>query len=67
MTSEKTPTQQLITDNLEQLLQALPPDVLQSIQEQPDQEDLLEIVLDLGRPPEARFPGRESIGSSSGS
>src|SRR5204863_7922990 len=58
MTSEKPPTQQLITDNLEQLLQALPPDVLQAIQEQPDQEDLLEIVLDLGRPPEARFPGR---------
>jgi len=58
MISETTPKQQQITDNLEQLLQALPPDVLQAIEMQPDQEDLLEIVLDLGRPPEARFPGR---------
>src|SRR5947208_6787330 len=58
MISETTPKQQQITDNLEQLLQALPPDVLQAIQEQPDQEDLLEIVLDLGRPPEARYPER---------
>src|SRR6266481_2143415 len=58
MISETTPKQQQIPDNLEQLLQALPPDVLQAIEAQPDQEDLLEIVLDLGRPPEARFPGR---------
>src|SRR3989475_6271889 len=58
MISETTPKQQQITDNLEQLLQALPPDVLEAIEAQPDQEDLLEIVLDLGRPPEARFPGR---------
>jgi stage III sporulation protein SpoIIIAA len=58
MTTETTPTQHQITDNLQQLLQALPRDVVQAIEAQPDQEDLLEIVLDLGRPPEARFPGR---------
>src|SRR5947209_19137900 len=58
MTSQTIPAQQQITDNLQQLLQALPLDVLQAIEAQPDQEDLLEIVLDLGRPPEARFPGR---------
>jgi stage III sporulation protein SpoIIIAA len=58
MTLEITPKQQQITDNLQQLLQALPLDVLQAIEAQPDQEDLLEIVLDLGRPPEARFPER---------
>jgi stage III sporulation protein SpoIIIAA len=58
MTTETTPKQQHITDNLQQLLQALPRDVVQAIEAQPDQEDLLEIVLDLGRPPEARFPGR---------
>src|SRR5918912_1557248 len=29
--------------------------------EQPTTDDLLEIVLDLGREPEARFPGREVI------
>src|SRR6266542_801652 len=58
MTTETTPKQHHITDNLQQLLQALPRDVVQAIEAQPDQEDLLEIVLDLGRPPEARFPGR---------
>jgi stage III sporulation protein SpoIIIAA len=58
MTTETRPKQQQITDNLQQLLQALPPDVRQAIETQPDQEELLEIVLDLGRPPEARFPGR---------
>jgi len=34
MISETTPKQQQITDNLEQLLQALPPDVLQAIEAQ---------------------------------
>ncbi len=58
MITEMTPKQQQITDNLQQLLQALPPDIRQAIEDQPDQEDLLEIVLDLGRQPEARFPGR---------
>jgi stage III sporulation protein SpoIIIAA len=58
MTTETTPKQHHITDNLQQLLQALPRDIVQAIETQVDQEDLLEIVLDLGRPPEARFPGR---------
>src|SRR5215218_9975565 len=58
MTTETTPHQHQITDNLQQLLHALPRDILQAIEAQEDQEDLLEIVLDLGRPPEARFPGR---------
>jgi stage III sporulation protein SpoIIIAA len=44
-----------ITDNLEQLLQVLPPDVRLAIQAQLKDEELLEIVLDLGRCPEARF------------
>src|SRR3712207_4220295 len=50
--------QQQVTDNLRQLLQVLPPDIRQSIEGQPDQEEILEIVLDLGRQPEARFPSR---------
>src|SRR4051812_27784984 len=53
-----TLTQQRVTDNLQQLLQVLPPDIRMSVEAQPDQEDLLEIVLDLGREPEARFPSR---------
>src|SRR4028119_1539682 len=44
-----------ITDNLDQLLQVLPPDVRLATQAQLRDEELLEIVLDLGRAPEARF------------
>lgn len=50
--------QQRITDNLDQLLDVLPPDIRESLTQQPGLEDLLEVVLDLGREPEARFPGR---------
>ena len=47
-----------VTDNLNQLLNVLPPLVRQRLEEQEDVEDLLEIILDLGREPEARFPLR---------
>lgn len=45
------------TDDLELLLAALPPH-LQSPQLREDPDGLLEIVLDLGRPPQARFQRR---------
>jgi stage III sporulation protein SpoIIIAA len=48
-----------ITDDIELLLQALPPRVAEPLRQLEDRENLLEVVLDLGRPPEARFPGRE--------
>ena len=47
--------EQLAHDELEQLLSALPPRVTGKLREQEDLEDLLEIILDLGRLPEARF------------
>ncbi len=47
-----------VTDNLEQLLDVLPVKIRQRIEEQEDVEDLLEIVMDLGREPEVRFPLR---------
>jgi stage III sporulation protein SpoIIIAA len=47
----------VITDDLELLLAALPPRIRLALQPH-GAEDLLEIVLDLGRPPEARFPNR---------
>ncbi len=50
-----------ITDDLEALLQALPPRLLPALRQDPDLADLLEVVLDIGRPPEARFPGREVV------
>lgn len=47
-----------VTDNLDQLLDILPPSIRQALEEHEDVEDLLEIVMDLGREPEARFPLR---------
>lgn len=44
-----------ITDNLDQLLQVLPPDVRLATQSPRAEGELLEIVLDLGRQPEARY------------
>ncbi len=42
-------------DELLQLLDVLPPRVLDALRRQENLHDLLEVVLDLGRPPEARF------------
>ena len=47
--------EQLAHDELEQLLSALPPRVTGKLREQEELDDLLEIILDLGRLPEARF------------
>jgi stage III sporulation protein SpoIIIAA len=47
-----------ITDNIDLLLMVLPPRVRQEIEKVEDLSALLEVVLDLGRQPEARFPGR---------
>ncbi len=49
-----------VTDNLAMLMDVLPPKIRQSLEEHEDVEDLLEIVMDLGREPEARFPLRVS-------
>jgi len=52
-------SQQLrITDNLSQLLEVLPPTIRYQLETEPSLDDLLEIVMDLGRIPEARFPER---------
>jgi stage III sporulation protein SpoIIIAA len=53
--------QKLIVDDLEALLDVLPPHIRQPLDQQEDLKDLLEVVLDLGRPPEARFPQREIV------
>lgn len=41
---------------LMRLLEVLPPRVAEALRHQPELDDLLEVVLDLGRVPEARFP-----------
>ena len=52
---------QVVTDDLDVLLDVLSPHVRESLHQQADLSELLEVVLDLGRPPEARFPRRELI------
>jgi len=51
----------VITDELEALLDILPPHIHELLCHQPDHSELLEVVLDLGRLPEARFPHRELV------
>ncbi len=53
--------QKVITDDLEALLDILPPQIRRTIDELTDRHELLEVVLDLGRSPEARFPRREVV------
>jgi len=53
--------QRVITDDLELLLEALPPHVCEPLKQRADNFELLEIVMDLGRRPEARYPGREVV------
>ncbi|HKV84140.1 MAG TPA: AAA family ATPase, partial [Ktedonobacterales bacterium] len=56
---------QTITDDLDALLAVLPLRVREAIAGMEDRAELLEIVLDLGRLPEGRFPQREVILSDS--
>ncbi len=47
-----------ITDDLQKLLNILPPDLRQVLESHPKRDILVEVVLDLGRRPEARFPNQ---------
>jgi len=49
-----------ITDDLDALLAILPLHAQKPLHKQKDISELLEVVLDLGRPPEARFAHRET-------
>ncbi len=51
--------ERVITDDLELLLEALPRHICEPLKQRDDNFELLEIVMDLGRRPEARYPGRE--------
>ncbi len=50
-------TQKAVVDDLESLLDVMPIHISQPLRAREDLRDLLEVVLDLGRLPEARFPG----------
>ncbi|MEY3222497.1 MAG: hypothetical protein RLZZ203_1353, partial [Cyanobacteriota bacterium] len=45
-----------ITEDLQKLLDILPQDLQQKLENHPKRDNLVEVVLDLGRRPEARFP-----------
>ena len=49
---------QRITDDLDRLLEVLPTEVQQALATPQSRDQLLEVVLDLGRVPEARYPAR---------
>jgi len=52
---------QKITDDLDLLLNVLPPHISAVVRELDDSDNLLEIVMDLGRLPTARFVNREAV------
>src|SRR4030088_336936 len=54
-------TAEVVTDDLDQLLEVLPPHICDPLQAMPERSQLLEVVMDLGREPEARLPGREVL------
>ena len=47
-----------VTDDLDLLLRVMPPHIRESINRQADLKNLIEVVMDLGRQPEGRFPSR---------
>ena len=55
----------VVTDDLDALLDILPLHIREPLYQQPDHSELIEVILDLGRPPEARFPHRELVFNSS--
>ena len=46
-------------DDLDALLTSLPPEIVVAVNALPDRTALIEVVMDLGRRPEARFPDAE--------
>ncbi|MDQ3705619.1 MAG: AAA family ATPase [Chloroflexota bacterium] len=49
----------VVTDDLEALIAALPDHIIRPIREYNDRVNLLEVVMDLGRVPEARYRNKE--------
>ncbi len=54
-------SQRKITDDLQALLDVLPPVIAQAVTDSNDSDNLLEVILDLGRLPTARFVDREVV------
>jgi stage III sporulation protein SpoIIIAA len=56
---EDRPERRETIDDLDALLGALPPEIVAAIHRLDDREGVIEVVMDLGRQPEARFPDGE--------
>jgi stage III sporulation protein SpoIIIAA len=56
---DEKPERRETIDDLEVLLAALPPEIVTAMATIPNREDIIEVVMDLGRRPEARFPDGE--------
>lgn len=54
-------SQRKITDDLQALLDVLPPIIAKAVTDSNDSDNLLEVILDLGRLPTARFVDREVV------
>ncbi len=55
------PETHVIVDDLEALLEVLPPDLCEIIRRLGRRDDLLEVILDLGRVPTARYTDQEVV------
>jgi stage III sporulation protein SpoIIIAA len=58
---DKTTSTESIVDNLDAMMQVLPPDVREAVDEIRRRDDLLEVILDLGRVPTARYTDGEIV------
>lgn len=57
-------SEQRVVDDLSQLLATLPPDLDKILSDHPRKDELVEVVMDLGRRPEARFhQGSDYLGT----
>jgi len=54
-------SQKRITDDLQALLGVLPPDIMHAVDRENNSDNLLEVILDLGRVPTARFVDHEVV------
>ncbi|MFM7269599.1 MAG: AAA family ATPase [Cyanobium sp.] len=58
MVATRSSPSQRVSDDLGRLIDVLPPLVRSALEDSAARDQLLEVVLDLGRIPEARYPGR---------
>src|SRR5499426_1055618 len=61
MTTPHASKHESITDDIDLLLDILPADIREWLERQNEIDNLLEIICDLGRAPEARYPGKSQV------